>query len=110
MNLGEIKYRLGELRYFHLFPRRYSSPKGMSREDWTRVSREYANMMKRIECSDYHWRVITYDDGRKELAYLRVLRGGLFSGMSPAIYRGPVIPHIIKLGTFAHITNIRLAF
>lgn len=74
------------------------------------VAQRYGDMQKKILSSDFHWRIITYDDGHKELAYLRVLQGGLFSGMYPAIYRGLIIPHRIGHGTFSHIKNIRLAF
>ena len=99
-----------DLKCLTLFPKRYKTPQGKSSEYWGQVMRRYDNMGKKISCSDYHWRIITYDDGREELAYLRVLKGGLFSGLSSAIYRGPFIPHMISYGTFSHITDIRLAF
>lgn len=99
-----------DLRYLTLFPRRYDTPQGKDADYWSGVSRRYAKMQKIINSSDYHWRIITYEDGHKELAYLRVLKGGLFSGKLPAIYRGLIIPHKVGHGTFSHIKDIRLAF
>ena len=99
-----------DIRYLTLFPRSYETPKGRSRCFWGGVDRRYANEMKRLRGSLGHWRVIEYDDGNKELAYLRVLEGGVFSGAYPAIYRGPFFPHRIGYGTFAHIRQIHIAF
>ena len=101
---------LRDLLCYTPFPKRYATPQGKSSRYWSKVMRRYGNTIKQIESSDYHWRIITYKDGRRELAYLRVLQGGLFSGLYPAIYRGLIIPHRIGYGTFSHITNIRLAF
>lgn len=99
-----------DLRHIRLIRKRYKPPTKMGKEYWGGVIRRYGNMQKALQCSDWHWRVIYYDDGRTELAYLRVLRGGIFSGMYSAIYRGLIIPHMIGYGTFAHITKIELAF
>ena len=101
---------IDDLRHLTLFPRRYTTPKGRSKAYWGEVDRRYANEMKRIDSSVIRWRVIEFNDGHKELACLRVLKGGIFSGAYPAIYRGPLIPHRISLGTFSHIKNIHLAF
>ena len=110
--MEQIGYILSDLRYLRIFPRRYSK---RAREDWREVSwgevmRRYGNTQKDILNSGIRWRVITYDDGRKELAYLRVLQGGLLTGAYPAIYRGIIIPRRIDYPTFSHIRNIRLAF
>ena len=110
MRKEEIKNYLADLRHFKLFPRRYKTPQGRPLSYWTEVSRRYGNTMKAINGCDYHWRIITYDDGRRELAYLRVLQDGLLSGAYPSIYKGIVIPRRISYGTFAHIKDIRLAF
>ena len=99
-----------DLRCAFFIPKSYKPPTGMDEAGWRAVMRRYANMGKTISCSAYHWRIITYDDGRRELAFLRVLKGGFFSGKYPAIYRGILIPRRIGYVTFAHITDIRLAF
>ena len=84
MNKEEIKNYLADLRHFKLFPRRYKTPQGRPLSYWT--------------------------DVRMELAYLRVLQDGFFSGAYPSIYKGIVIPRRIGYGTFSHIKDIRLAF
>jgi len=99
-----------DIRYLTPFPRRRNPPTGMTREYWGNVLRRYGNARKDIRTSNNHWRVISYDDGSRELAYLRVLQGGIFSGKYPAIYRGVIFPRMVDYGTFAHITDIRLAF
>ena len=99
-----------DLHYLTLFPKRYDAPKGKDADYWRNVGNRYCNMEKTIKSSDLHWRVIEYDDGRKELAYLRVLQGGFSSGLYPAIYRGLIFPRKIGRATFANIKNIRLAF
>lgn len=108
--MKRLKSHWADIRYLTLFPRRYKPPKGLSMDCWDAVLRRYCNMEKTISSSSLRWRVIHYDDGRKELAYLRVLQGGLFSGFAPAIYRGVIIPRMVDYGTFAHIRTIELAF
>ena len=106
----QIKDLMEDLRHITIFPRRYKSPKGRSAEWWREVMRRYANTEKRIESNYYHWYVIKYDDGHMETARLRVLQGGLFSGMTPAIYRGMIFPRMVDFGTYSHIKDLRLAF
>ena len=108
MNKQEFKNVLADLRHFTLFPRKYSSPK-MGADYWREILRRYGNTEKRIESSDFRWYVIEYKDGHKELAYLRVLQNGFFSGLAPAIYRG-LFPRRIDYVTFSNIDRIRLAF
>ena len=110
MNKEEFKNLLADLRYLTLVPRRYSTRQGLSAEYWGKVDRRYANAEKAVETSAYHWRVVEYKDGHKELTYLRVLQNGIVSGMAPALYRGLIIPRRIRLGTFDHVKDIRLAF
>lgn len=105
-----LKSYLEDLRCVRLFHKRYKPPKNRSRKYWRMIMRRYGNMEKTLLGSDYRWRIITYDDGHKELAYLRVLQGGILSGAYPAIYRGIIIPRRIDYGTFAHIDSIKLAF
>lgn len=107
---SNVKHIIEDLRHLTLFPRRYKAPKGRSGDWWREVMRRYANTEKRIESNYYHWYVIQYDDGHHETARLRVLQGGLFSGMTPAIYRGAVIPRMLDFGTYSHIKDMRLAF
>lgn len=106
----QLQNFFADLRYFTLFPKRYDAPKGQSQEYWRNVTRSYGNMQKRIKWSYFRWYVITYDDGHKELAYIRVLCGGIFSGLSPALYRGIIIPRMIDYSTFARIKDIKIAF
>ena len=99
-----------DILYLKPFRKRYKAKEGLKREDWDYIMRRYGNYEKEIESSGYRWRVISYDDGRKELAYLRVLSGGIFTGRYPAIYRGIIIPKMITYQVFSHIKDIRLAF
>ena len=99
-----------DIKCLFRLPRRYKPPMGLNEAGWRDIVRRYSNEQKAISHSDYHWRIITYDDGRRELSYLRVLRGGFASGKYPAIYRGVIIPRRISYARFAHITNIRFAF
>lgn len=94
----------------HIFHKRYKTPQGKSRAYWQGVMRRYSNTQKELSSTDYRWRIITYDDGRRELAYLKERAGGLFTGRYPAIYRGIIIPRMIDYGTYAHIKKITLAF
>lgn len=106
-----LRYFWSELRCIKLFPRRYGTEgKPQTEAYWRGVIGRYNNMMKLLNSSDYHWRIIEYDDGNKELAYLRVLQGGLLSGLYPAIYRGLIIPRRVRYDTFSHVRRIRLAF
>ena len=110
MDTRAIKYFLADLRCLFHLPRRYRAPQGKDEHYWRGVVGRYKDMEKTIDSSDYHWRIIEYTDGRRELAYLRVLQKGLLSGMYPAIYRGLVFPRRIGDDTFANIKRIRLAF
>ena len=101
---------IGDLRYIKLYRKRYKPPMGMTRELWSNVMRRYNNKQKDIRSSCFNWYVCSFDDGRRELMYLRVLHGGIFSGMYSAIYRGLIIPRMLDYHTFAHIKEIRLAF
>lgn len=105
-----MKNIIADLRHLTPFPRRYDAPKGRTADWWRGEMRRYANAEKRIESNSYQWYVIRYDDGHVETARLRVLQGGLFSGMTPAIYRGLIIPRMVEFGTFSHIKELRLAF
>lgn len=110
MTREELSYRLADLRCLFVLPKRYKTPQGKPLSYWTDVSRRYGNTMKAINGCDYRWYIVSYDDHRRELAYLRVLKDGFFSGAYQSIYKGIVIPRRIGYGTFAHITDIRLAF
>ena len=110
MKLWEIRNFLSDIKYLTLFPKRYRIPQGKGAQYWRDNGFKYGCMMKKIDGSVYRWRVIEYDDGHKELAYLRVLCNGVFSGGFPAIYRGRIIPHLLTRGTFSRIKKIRIAF
>lgn len=104
-----IKNILSSLRCARLFPRRYDTPQGLKMDYWGEVLREYGNMEKYILGHSSHWFIVEYKDGNKELAYLRVLKGGMLSGKYPAIYRG-FIPRMVIYGTFCHYKSVRPAF
>lgn len=108
MTKEELTSFLQDIRHLALVPRRYEKPPNWV--SWGNVQRKYGNAKKMLLSSDYRWRIITYDDGSKELAYLRVLKDGIFSGMYPAIYRGAIIPRMLDIVTFSHIRCIELAF
>lgn len=107
---AQLNNIIQDLRHVSLFPRRYDTPKGKDDAYWREKAGDYANYEKVLKASDLRWRVITYDDGHEELAYLRVLQGGPFSGLYSAIYRGIIFPRRIELGTWARIKDIRIAF
>lgn len=110
MTKQDIKNFFADLRHFTLIPARYKDLPGQGAEYWSGVTRKYCNIEKRISASDFRWYVIEFLDGHQELAYLRVLQDGFFSGKAPAIYRGMIIPRRIDYVTFSHIIQIRLAF
>jgi len=110
MDKQEFKNFLSDLRYLTLFPRRYRTSGRRPADYWHSVFKDYKNTEKLLDSSDYHWRVLEFKDGHKELAYLRVLQDGVFSGYASAIYRGLVIPRRVDYPTFANIERIRLAF
>lgn len=106
----QIVHTIEDMRYIKLYRKQYPVPQGKGEDYWRDVMRRYGNTEKRVKCSYYHWHVIEFKDGRKELAYLRVLQNGIFSGMASAIYRGILIPHRITYPQFDAIKEIRLAF
>lgn len=103
--------RLEDLRFLVLRPKKYGMPPDYPTETmargtyWRKTIARYDTTMKRLRGRCYHWYVITYIDGRQELAYLRVLK----LGIAPAIYRG-LIPRLLSTTQYANIKNIRLAF
>jgi len=106
----DIKNMMNDFRHITLFPRRYRSPRGKSEEWWRGVMKRYFNAEKRIDSCDYQWYVLQFEDGHLETTRLRVLQGGIFSGFSPAIYRGMVIPRLVDFATFSRIKDFWLAF
>lgn len=110
MDKEGLKYFLNDLRHVTLFPRRYKTRQGMSEDYWRAVNSRLVQAKKRIDACDWHWYVIEFKDGHKETTRLRVLKGGFFSGMYPALYRGAIIPRPVIIGTFDHIKDFRLAF
>ena len=90
-----IKEAITILRNYRILPKRYDTPQGLSAEYWNSIMRKYGNTMKELQNSEYRWRSITYKDGHKELLYLKVRQNGMLSGLSPGIYRGAIIPHLL---------------
>lgn len=109
MNFELIKSYWNDLRCIRFSRKRYKTPT-MPSGYWHKVAREYRNTEKRVQSTRFRWYVLTYRDKHKELAYLRVLSGGFFSGEAPALYRGIIIPHRINLVHYSFIKSIRLAF
>lgn len=105
-----LKDFLADLRLLVLFPKGYGVRGTHDAEYWRRATQSYGDLEKRLLASGYRWRVVTYDDGHQELAYLRVLSGGVMSGKYPAVYRGLVIPRRVDIVTFTRIKDIRIAF
>ena len=112
--LEEIFYQIvntiHDLRYIKLYRKQYPAKQGMDDDYWRDVMRRYGNFEKKIKGGYHRWYVIEFKDGRKELAYLRVLQNGLFSGMASAIYRGLLYPHRITHVQFDAMKDIRVAF
>lgn len=110
----DIYYQLmnifADLRHVKLYRKRYPVPQGKGDDYWRDVMRRYGNLEKELRGRFFRWHVIEYKDGRKELAYLRVLQNGVFSGLAPAIYRGILIPHRVTFPQFDAMKEIRLAF
>ena len=110
MTKQDIRILLADLRHVTIFPARCKTLLGKGSDYWLGVMRKYCNAEKRIDASAFRWFVLEFLDGHSELAYLRVLRDGLFSGKTPAIYRGLVIPRRVDFVAFSHICRIRQAF
>ena len=106
----QIVNTIDDLRYVKLYRKQYPVPQGMSDDYWRDVMRRYGNFEKEIKGGYYRWYVIEFKDGRKELAYLRVLQNGIFSGMRPAIYRGLLFPHRVTHAQFDAMKDISVAF
>ena len=108
-NLNQI---MADLRCFVFFGRRCRAPlpafatKQAKIDYWHTISRRYGNTIKRLTTSGYRWRILTFKDGHKELAYLSVRKWGL----APAIFRGLVIPRMVGYIQFSNIQSIKTAF
>lgn len=109
MTRQEIAFIAAELRRLTIRPRRYRAAI-MEADRWRELIRRYGNTEKRIRSSASRWYIIRYVDGHEELTMLRVLQNGLFSGLSPAIYRGLLVPRLVDYATFSNVDGIRLAF
>ena len=104
--MNEILNRLKDLRYIRI-PRRYKTYKNGSELYWGFVQRSYWNFKKRVDYSGYHWYVITFKDGRKELAYFRVCKWVL--PRQGRLCRG-LIPRHWAITQYERVKDIRLAF
>ena len=104
MAIEQIK----DLRYLKLFHKRYKTTKGQSEDYWRGVSKEYYNFKKRVDNSGYHWYVVTFKDGRKELAYFKVRR--LVIPHGGRLCRGFLLPRLWHVRDYEHTKHIRLAF
>ena len=108
MKKGLLKSYWDDLRYISLFPRRYKPTKGKNEEYWRRVSRAYGNFAKAVDCSATNWYVITFKDGRKELAFFKVRRNVIPHG--GRLCRGCIFHRYWSVVQYEHTKSIRLAF
>lgn len=112
MTKEEIKYLLRDLRYFTLIPKKYKTTRIADFDErnayWSKVAKDYYNFKKRVDSSDYHWYVITYKDGRKELAYFKVWRLVLPHG--GGLCRLALVRRYFGTQEYEHVKDIRLAF
>lgn len=102
---------VGDLRYFRLFPRgKHPYPK-LSRQERADKVREYNNFRHKMTSSCYHWYVLTYLDGKRELAYLKV-HFGLFyyETRNGCLRRGLFFSRMWGLEDYMKLKDIRLAF
>lgn len=99
---------LQDIRHLAPFPKRYKTTQGKDAEYWHNVSRNYGNFKKKVNSTDYHWYVITYKDGRKELAYFKVWRIVIPHGGT--LRRGLLFPRYFGVSDYEPIQDIRLAF
>lgn len=97
-----------DLRYWRPFAKRYKTTQGKSQKYWQTISRDYYNFKKRVDCTDYHWYVITFKDGHNELAYFRVRRVVFPRG--GRLCRGFFLPRYWPPTQYEHTKDIRLAF
>lgn len=106
------EYFWQDLRYFKPFRKRYKTTwiedHDKRCEYWSKVSKDYYNFKKRVDCSEFHWYVITYKDGRKELAYFKIWRIVVPHG--GRLCRGAIIPRYWGVTDYEHVKDIRLAF
>ena len=103
-----IMTKWNDLRHITLFRRRYETKRGQSRSHWEKVSKDYNNFKKRVDNTDYHWYVITFKDGHKELAYFRVWR--VAYPREGRLCRGIIFPHYWSPAQYENTKEIRLAF
>lgn len=103
-----IKSYWNDLRCAKLFPKWYKTSKGQSADYWHGVSRAYGNFKKRVDSSGYHWYIITFKDGRKELAFFKVWYQVIPHG--GRLCRGLLFPRYWSVTQYEHTKDIRLAF
>ena len=100
-----------DIRYFRLFHKRYKTTQIADYKErceyWDKVSSDYERFKEWVDDSEFHWYVITYKDGRKELAYFRVWH--LVIPQGGRLCRG-LIPRHFWITHYEHIKDIRLAF
>lgn len=96
-----------DIRYLK-FPKKYGTTQGKDADYWHKVSRNYYNFEKRVDTCGWHWYVITFKDGRKELAYLKVHRAIIPHG--GRLCRGLIFPRYWGVDQYEHTKEITLAF
>lgn len=123
----DYRHIINDLRHFVLFPKRYRQapadcpPRCYPKEDpegyrawadyWRQVRIARYGMEHRVKESDYHWYVVTFKDGRKELAYLKYRT--LFykyADSKGAVCRGVLFTRPLRAVWVAHVKDISLAF
>lgn len=96
-----------DLKYIRLFRKRYKTTHYGDADYWHKVAHDYYNFKKEVDWHYFHWYVITYKDGHKELAYFKVWRIVIPHG--GRLCRG-LIPRYFGVTDYEHVKDIRLAF
>lgn len=111
---GEAEAFLRDMRYFRLFPRHYKGATGPVPKEqkekwryWSEQAHGYYNFRKRVAYSGCRWYVLTYKDGHKELAYLRVWY--VIMPKVGRLCRG-IVPRLWSVFDYEHVESIRIAF
>ena len=99
---------LKDIRHLTLFPKRYELTHYGDENYWHKVSTDLWNFKKRVKSNAYNWYVVTYKDGRQELAYFRVWY--LIIPRRGRLCRGILYPRLWGIQRHEHVKDIRLAF
>ena len=110
----QIQIFFRDIRYLTLFPKRcpaVSPPK--DRNELIKAAfRSVGNLWRiknRVDRSAYHWYIVTFKDGHKELTYLKS-RYAWWGFKGGVLYRGLIFPRRATYRWSDNVDSIRLAF